>query len=260
MRDGRKIGREALAIVRRKAVESVLSGELTQTQAAEVFGVARATVCGWVAAFRRNGDAALKERPRGRQNSGDQAIPPETGQWLLSSSPEGLGLSGLLWNRELVAALLQQKHDLTVSRWTIGRLFRRWGLAPCAPPEDDSPCGEQRTHWLHETYPALRQQALRERRTLWFLDETSLYLETIGPCNALTARTLRGDLHFLLYTDRLTSRFFVDFLERLRLTQDGHRLLLFMDTHTIHRGHLVEAWLQAHEGTVQRCFLPARSL
>ena len=34
MRDGRKLSREALAIVRRKAVESVISGELTQTQAA----------------------------------------------------------------------------------------------------------------------------------------------------------------------------------------------------------------------------------
>ncbi len=260
MRDGRKIGKDALAIVRRKAVESVLSGELTQTQAAEVFGVARATVCCWVAAFRRDGAAALTERPRGRQEGGELRITPETGQWLLNGGPETQGLSGLLWNREQVAALLRQKQGTSVSRWTVGRLFRRWGLAICAPPEETGPCGEQRAGWLKETYPGLRQQAARERRTLWFLDETTLYLDEIGPCNALTALTLRGDLHFLLYRARLTTLIFVDFLERLRRMQEGRRLLLVMDTHTVHRAQAVDVWLREHEDAVQRRFLPPRSL
>lgn len=260
MRDGRKLGREALAIVRRKAVESVLSGELTQTQAAAVFGIARATVCQWVAAFRRGGSAALTERPRGRQDGGDTRLAPETGAWLLRGGPELYGLTGSLWNREQVAALIRRQRGTDVSRWTVGRLFRRWGLTTCAPPEESGPCGEQRASWLRETYPGLREQAARERRTLWFLDETSLYLDEVGPCNALTALTLRGDLHFLLYGGRLTSALFVDFLERLNRTQDGRRLLLVMDTHTVHRAQAVESWLRDHARVVQRRFLPPRAL
>lgn len=128
MRDGRKLSREALAIVRRKAVESVISGELTQTQAAAVFGIARATVCQWVAAFRRDGSAALTERPRGRRKDDNPQCVAEIGAWLLRGGPETHELPGSLWNRELVAALLRQKKSVTVSRWTVGRLFRRWGL------------------------------------------------------------------------------------------------------------------------------------
>ena len=223
MRDGRKLSREALAIVRRKAVESVISGELTQTQAAAVFGIARATVCQWVAAFRRDGSAALTERPRGRRKEDNPQSAAEIGEWILRGGPEAHDLTGSLWNRELVAALLRRKKSVAVSRWTVGRLFRRWGLTACAPPEEPGPCGEQRASWLRETYPGLRQQASRERRTLWFLDETSLYLEGVGPCNALTALTLRGDLQFLLYRGRLTSALFVDFLDRLLRAQTGYR-------------------------------------
>lgn len=260
MRDGRKLSREALTIVRRKAVESVISGELTQTQAAAVFGIARATVCQWVAAFRRDGSAALTERPRGRRKDDNPQCAAEIGAWLLRGGPETHDLPGSLWNRELVAALLRQKKSVTVSRWTVGRLFRRWGLTACAPPGEPAPCGEQRASWLRETYPGLRQQAVRERRTLWFLDETSLYLEGVGPCNALTALTLRGDLQFLLYRGRLTSALFVDFLERLLRAQTGRRLLLIMDTHTIHRAQVVDVWLQDHAQTVQRRFIPPRAL
>ena len=260
MRDGRKLSREALAIVRRKAVESVISGELTQTQAAAVFGIARATVCQWVAAFRRDGSAALTERPHGRRKDDNPQCAAEIGAWLLRGGPETHDLPGSLWNRELVAALLRQKKSVTVSRWTVGRLFRRWGLTACAPPEESGPCGEQRASWLRETYPGLRQQAARERRTLWFLDETSLYLEGVGPCNALTALTLRGDLQFLLYRGRLTSALFVDFLDRLLQAQTGRRLLLIMDTHTIHRTQAVDVWLQNHAQAVQRRFLPPRAL
>lgn len=260
MRDGRKLGRDALAIVRRKAVESVLSGELTQTQAAEVFGVARATVCRWVAEFRRDGAAALTERPRGRRDGGEGLMARETAQWLLRGGPETQGLSGFLWSREQVAALLRQKKGESVSRWTVGRLFRRWGLTTCAPPEEPGPCGEQRASWLKETCPGLRRQAARERRTLWFLDETTLYLDEAGPCAALTALTLRGDLRFLFHRSRLTAPIFVDFLERLRLTQEGRRLLLVMDTHTVHRAQAVDAWLRAHADVAERRFLPPRAL
>lgn len=109
MRDGRKLSREALAIVRRKAVESVISGELTQTQAAAVFGIARATVCQWVAAFRRDGSAALTERPRGRRKEDNPQSAAEIGEWILRGGPEAHDLTGSLWNRELVAALLRRK-------------------------------------------------------------------------------------------------------------------------------------------------------
>ena len=42
--------------------------------------------------------------------------------------------------------------------------------------------------------------------------------------------------------------------------QEGRRLLLVMDTHTVHRAQAVDVWLREHEDAVQRRFLPPRSL
>ena len=89
-------------------------------------------------------------RPRGRRKDDNPQCVAEIGAWLLRGGPETHDLPGSLWNRELVAALLRQKKSVTVSRWTVGRLFRRWGLTACAPPEESGPCGEQRASWLRE--------------------------------------------------------------------------------------------------------------
>ncbi|MDR1243080.1 MAG: helix-turn-helix domain-containing protein, partial [Deltaproteobacteria bacterium] len=64
--DGRKWTRSAQDAIRRKAVHAVLNGNMTQTKAAEVFGVTRTSVCLWLKTYRQGGEDALQSKRKGR--------------------------------------------------------------------------------------------------------------------------------------------------------------------------------------------------
>ena len=49
--DTRKLPRPAQEAIRRRAVRAVVEGEMSQTKAAEVFGVSRTAVCLWIKAL-----------------------------------------------------------------------------------------------------------------------------------------------------------------------------------------------------------------
>ena len=71
--DGRKLTRSAQDAVRRKAVQAVVGGRLTQTDAAKVFGVTRTSVCLWVKSYRQGGEGALQSKRKGRPGGGKLA-------------------------------------------------------------------------------------------------------------------------------------------------------------------------------------------
>src|SRR5437764_12316242 len=63
--DARSLPAEAQEDLRRRVVEAVQKG-LSQTEAAQVFGLARGTVSRWMGLVKRVERRALKARPRGR--------------------------------------------------------------------------------------------------------------------------------------------------------------------------------------------------
>ena len=129
-RDGRTLSPDILCIIRRKAVEAVTSGELTQQRAAEVFGVTRVTVARWVRAFRQEGEAALTLRRRGRPHGAliGQERAAALLQLLARGLPERSDIAFPLWHRESVGLLIERLYGLALSRWTLQRLFHPWGL------------------------------------------------------------------------------------------------------------------------------------
>lgn len=62
--DTRKLSRSAQEAIRHKAVQAVVEGRMTQTEAAKVFGASRTSVCLWVKADHEQGESALKTRHR----------------------------------------------------------------------------------------------------------------------------------------------------------------------------------------------------
>ena len=98
-------GQEAL---RWRVVKAVREG-MTQSEAAQLFQVARGTVNRWMSLWKRRGWGALKARRRGR--------PPQSRlashqaalavRLIESRCPDQMGLPFALWTREAVQQLLE---------------------------------------------------------------------------------------------------------------------------------------------------------
>lgn len=107
---------------RLQVLNSVLHYQLPTTQAAEVLGISERQVRRILAAYRREGAAALVHGNRGRK-------PP-------NSIPEGTAAAVLMlasdkypgFNHSHLAELLVEREGIDVSRQTVSRLLNRYGL------------------------------------------------------------------------------------------------------------------------------------
>jgi DDE superfamily endonuclease len=157
------------------------------------------------------------------------------------STPEQLGLAGLLWTRDAVAELL--------ARRVVG-------------------C------WLAETDPAICGQARREGGVVLWLDELGggfgcgeALLGAGRPdpghqadgkrfgatCSAPSLTRGWGGFASLWVVHRGNVG---RLLRRLRRDCGGRRVHLIVDGHPVHRAKLVSAWLGRHADRIQLCFLP----
>src|SRR6059058_3439142 len=263
--DARSLPAEAQEDLRRRVVEAVQKG-LSQTEAAQVFGLARGTVSRWMGLVERAGRRALKARRRGRPPV-SRLAPHQaatTVRHILSGCPDQLSLPFALWTREAVQELLSRKFDLQVSVWTVGRYLRAWGLTPQKPVRrayEQNPTAVRK--WLEEEYPAIREQARQFKAHIHWLDEMGLRSDhqagrsygrrgqtPVIPgtgqrfrCNTISAITNRGRLAFMVFRKRFTARVFLTLLRRLRgLAQ--HPVYLIADKHPVHKARPVSAWLR----------------
>jgi transposase len=132
--DARALPAAAQEDLRRRVVRAVASG-ISQTEAAQVFGVSRGAVNGWVARWRAEGPRALRRRARGRPKG--STLAPQQAQaavrLILTRCPDQLRLPFALWTREAVQQLLARRFGVQVSVWTVGRYLRAWGFTPQKP-------------------------------------------------------------------------------------------------------------------------------
>jgi len=278
--DARSLPATAQEDLRRRVVNAVGRG-LSQTEAAQVFGVSRGAVNGWLRRWEQGGTPALRARRRGRPPEPRLAAHQAASavRWITGRCPDQLRLPFALWTREAVQQLLAQKFGLQVSVWTVGRYLQRWGLTPQKPLRrawEQNPTAVRR--WLATEYPAIRAQALQEGAEIHWGDEMGLRSDhqagrsygrrgqtpvVPGPgqrfgCNMLSTITNRGQLTFMVFSERFTAGVFLTFLRRL-LRQRSRRLFLIVDRHPVHRARPVTRWLARHEGRLRLFFLPAYS-
>ena len=281
--DTRSLPAAAQAALRSRAVRAVLDG-MTQTQAARVFGVHHNAVNQWVKRYRQGGWEGLAERRRGRR-PGEQAALSEPQQQeviarVRESTPDQLGLAGLLWTREAVAELIARGYGVRLARTTMGAYLRGWGFSPQKPQRralEQNPAAVAR--WLAETYPAIRALAKREGGVVLWLDEMGVRSDAaagrswapVGQTpvikgtgkrfrvNMISAISNQGLLRFRLFTGSFTGAVFIDFLGRLLRDCGGRKVHLIVDGHPVHRAKLVSAWVGRHAERIELHFLPGYS-
>jgi transposase len=278
--DARSLSPKAQERLRHLAVQAVLDGK-KQVEAAKLFGVTRRAISNWLKAYRQGGMPALKAKAKGRPKGGSlepwQAA--QIAKAVVDHHPEQLKLPFYLWTREAVTKLIHRKFGIRVSVWTTGRYLKRWGFTPQKPVRravEQNP--QEVRNWLEKEYPAIRQQAKREKAQIFWGDEMGLRSDhALGRsyglkgqtpvivatgkrfgCNMISAITNQGQLNFMVFKGRFISKVFLEFLNRL-VRQSKRKVFLIVDRHSVHRSRKVKQWLQEQVDKIRLFFLPSYS-
>lgn len=279
-KDFRSLSSPGQEEIRRKAVQAVLDGH-TQREAADLYGVSRQAVGGWMKLYRRGGSKALKAKQRGRPKGGSlqASQASQIVKTVTDRHPEQLKLPFYLWTREAVALLIEEKFGIRLSVWTVGRYLRRWGFTPQKPVRrafERNPEAVRR--WLEAEYPAIRKQAKREKAEIYWGDEMGLRSDhaagrSFSPkghtpvifgtgqrfgCNMISAITNRGQLAFMVFQKRFRVDVFLEFLKRLT-RHSRRKVFLIVDGHPVHRSRKVQSWVEKSAHRIRLFFLPGYS-
>jgi transposase len=279
--DTRKESQKGQDGIRRKVIHAVAAG-MKQTEAARIFGVSRTSIWTWMKAYAKSGEEGLRSKKRGRKarKALNEQQAASIRKSVLGKHPGQLRLPGFLWTREGVGDLIFRRFGLRLSRWTVGRYLKGWGLTPQKPAKralEQNPA--QVRYWLQTKYPAIVRQAALEKAAIFWGDAMGLRSDhqsgtTWGEkgqtpivrmsgdrfsCNMLSAITNQGRMSFMVFSGKFIARVFVIFLERLIRHSAGRKVFLIVDRHPVHRSGKVSEWLERHRKEIEMFFLPAYS-
>jgi len=237
--DARQLSDEVLEALRLRALRGCELG-FTESQVANLLGVARETVCRWWSAYAEHGLDALPHERSGRPLGSGRTLTDEQAhhiQELLDSKvPEELGIASPLWTRRAVRDLIIREYGIAMPVRTIGEYLKRWGYTRKKArrhSRDQDP--EEVRQWLEETYPALAQRAEEENAEIHWCDETGVAADEhpgygyarkgqpaqaeVPDChirvNMISTVTNQGAVHFMTYRETMTAALFIVFMSRL---------------------------------------------
>jgi transposase len=262
MRKARHLAREIQEWRRLRAVE-LDAGGWPEVVIAEVLGVNKGTVSRWLKVAQTGGTEALLTHPGAGPSPKLTAAQLQTLPELLVHGAEAYGFRGEVWTCPRIAQVVQWEFGVSYHKDHVSRLMKELGWTPQVPItraiQRDEVAIE---HWRVEVWPELRRKAVRERRTMVFIDESGFYLlpgvvKTYGPkgqtpvidkwssrdhLSVMAGFTPAGKVYTLVRPESLTSLHSVTFLEHL-LRQTRTKLLVIWDGSPIHRWGAVREYL-----------------
>lgn len=276
--DARKLESSALHLLRRQVVQAVRDG-LSQTEAARTFGASLRAVSKWRRLDREGGLRALKLKRRGRR-PGEGCLSVKRAErirtLIVGKMPDQLKLPCYLWTRAAVANLIAREYGIEVSRVTVGRYLKRWGMSAQKPVRRAYERNAAAiAHWLKREYPAIARQAKREKAAIYWGDEMGLRSDHVtgtsfAPvgqtplvratgqrfgCNMISAITNKGAMAFMVFPGKFKAPVFVAFLQRLLKQVDG-KIYLIVDGHPVHKSADVKRVAAQHASRLRLIRMP----
>jgi transposase len=133
--DGPKLGSATQAHLRKLAVQAV-RGAMTQTDAAATYGVSVRAVSKWMRLWRQGGVQALRLGQRGRRPGRGRLNARQMRRiraLIVGKMPDQLKLPFYLWTRQAAAELIEREYGITVSKTTVARYLKAWGMSAQKP-------------------------------------------------------------------------------------------------------------------------------
>jgi transposase len=278
--DARRVDHSTLEAMRERAVRSVQDGESPEV-VASVIGINRSTIYGWLAQYRRGGWGALKAKPLfGRPPKLDGKKLKWIYDIVTQKNPLQLNFAFALWTREIVAKLIKDRFDISLSLVSVGRLLAQLGIT-CQRPlhralERDAALVQQ---WLKQEYPKIKALARREKADIYFGDaahmrsdhhagrtwgkkgETPVVLSTGARyrVSLISAVTSRGHMRFMIKKKGgVNADVFIAFLRRLMIGSKN-RIFLIVDRGPAHIAKKTKAFIASLGGQLRLFYLPPYS-
>jgi len=283
MKDSRSLAQSAQEVLRIKAVNAIIAGK-TQDEVAELFEVSLKAVNNWWRIYRESGLPGLRMKSR-RPKSADEGGKLKGWQCasvvrtIMKKTPDQLDFGFMLWTRDAVAELIKDRFKLQLSKWTVGRLLKQWGMSPQKPVKkayQQQP--EVVQHWLDKEYPRIARKALQEKAEILWGDEMGVRSDdqigrTYGKigqtpvvkvsgqrfsCQMISTVSNRGNLRFMIFEGKFNADVCITFLKRL-IKDAKRKIFLILDGHPVHKSKKVKSWIAANASKVSLFLLPAYS-
>lgn len=277
--DGRKLTHSQSEYIRVQAVKAVREKGQPPEEVIKIFGLHRTNIYKWLRVFDAKGYAGLKST---KSNGPISKISAKQKQQLykyLLKNPTQLKFEYALWTVPMIIELIRVKFGVTYSGVQAGRILKEIGFSKQKPLErayQQDP--EKVKEWLGSQYPAIRKEAKKEKRELYFSDEagfhaTAQYGTTWAPkgqtpivratgqrqrINCISAITNRGKLRFMLYDEKFTASVFIQFLKRL-MHKQKNAVTIIVDGHRAHFTKAVKEYIASTKGKLKLYQLPAYS-
>ncbi len=277
--DARKLGRDVQEQMRIRAVKAIRRGESPE-KVAEVLGVNRVTVYGWLSRFAAGGWNGLKKRKApGRASTLDAHQMRTLYYVLVDSTPEQMKFPFALWTSRLVSEFIRRRFGVKLSRVTVNRILARLGFSFQKPieraAEQDASLVKK---WQKEEYPRIVALAKREGAEIYFGDEAGVRSDApmgktwgrVGKTpivrktgkrfglNLISAISPRGELRFMVTKGNFGGKEFVEFLRRL-VAGTKRRVIFITDGHPAHKSKVVSEYLETVKDRLRMFFLPPYS-
>ena len=277
--DARKLSHDKLTELRRRAVTAIQNGE-SPKDVARVMGVNRITVYGWLSLYRNGGWDNLDAKKRGGRKP---KLDAKALRWIYQivtlGNPNQLKMPFVLWSAKLLAAAIEKKFGIKLSKASVCRLLHQLGLSPQRPLwrayQRDPQVVER---WLKEEYPAIRAAARKAKGEVWFGDEAGVrsdahsgttwapkgqtpIVSTTGArfgLNVISAVNRRGALRFMCVEGKVNADVFIEFLGRL-MESAGHPVYLVVDGHPTHKAAKTRKFVESTKGRLKLFLLPGYS-
>lgn len=277
--DARKLSHDKLTELRRRAVTAIQNGE-SPKDVARVMGVNRITVYGWLSLYRNGGWDKLDAKKRGGRKP---KLDAKALRWIYQivtlGNPNQLKMPFVLWSAKLLAAAIEKKFGIKLSKASVCRLLHQLGLSPQRPlwrAYQRDPQVVDR--WLKEEYPAIRAAARKAKGEVWFGDEAGVrsdahsgttwapkgqtpIVSTTGArfgLNVISAVNRRGALRFMCVEGKVNADVFIEFLGRL-MESAGHPVYLVVDGHPTHKAAKTRKFVESTKGRLKLFLLPGYS-
>jgi transposase len=282
-KDARSLDQASQETIRTTAVKALLGGQ-TQEQVAKTFGVTRQAVGKWWATYKDGGMSALQKKSR-RPKSADEAS--DLSGWqcasivrtIIKKTPDQLSFGFMLWTRDAVARLIEDRFKIKLSKWTVGRYLKRWGMSPQKPVKkayQQQP--EVVQNWLEKEYPRISRKAALEKAEIQWGDEMGVRSDdqvgrTYGKvgntpvikvsgqrftCQMISTVSNRGTLRFMIFDGKFNADVCISFLKRL-IKGMTRKIFLILDGHPVHKSKKVKSWIAANKTKISLFLLPAYS-